>query len=67
MQRLSTVERDVAKLGDLGEKVAVIEERTRNSASSMDAIRTDVSKITGHLLDEPRTFASTPRGRPRGS
>lgn len=65
MQRLTTVERDVARLSDLGAKVATIEERTKNTAENMNAMRQDVSKITSHLLDEGRSFspAQPPRRR----
>jgi hypothetical protein len=61
MQRISAVERAVEKLSDLGARVSTIEERTKNTADNMNLMRADVSKITGFLLDEGRSFSAPKR------
>lgn len=63
MQRLTRVEQDVKDLKDVGKEVAVIGERTKNTDDNVRAMRDDVGRITGHLLDEKRTFDVKPPPR----
>lgn len=63
-QRLAEVESDVASMKDLGKDVATINERTKNTDDNMKAMRDDVGRITGALLQD-RSFA--PEARPRRS
>lgn len=65
MQRLSQVEADVAKLSDLKSQMATVEERTKNTADDMKAMREDLGRITTHLLDESRTFIRQASSRSR--
>lgn len=59
-QRLNTVERDVADMKTVTAKVGVIEERTRNTAENVQAIRDGLDHMHQVLIqkafDELRTF-----------
>lgn len=56
MARLARVEQDVRDLKDVSKDVAIIGERTKNTDDNVKAMREDIGRITGHLLEEGRTF-----------
>lgn len=62
-QRLATVERDVGKALDAVSAVAVIEERTKNTADNVKAIRDSMANLTDTLL--ARTFEELRSFRPK--
>lgn len=59
-QRLNTVERDVQDMKTVTAKVAVIEERTKNTDDNVKAIRSGMANLTDTLLgrafEELRSF-----------
>lgn len=59
-QRLATVERDVQDMKTVTAKVAVIEERTKNTDDNVKAIRSGMANLTDTLLarafEELRSF-----------
>lgn len=61
MQRLATVEHELESVKDLKSKVAVIEERTRNTDNNVTAMRDNLARLTDHLIDEGRTFGKALR------
>lgn len=59
------MEQDVAEVKGLKDQVSRIDERTKNTAVDVAAIRGEVGRLTDHLLTEPRGFSPTLRGRSR--
>lgn len=64
VQRLQTVERDLAEVKDLKEKVSAIDERTKNTQADVRDVKTDVGRLVEHMLGEQRSFMAG-RGAPR--
>lgn len=56
--RVSVLEGQVKDLRDIKAEVATIAERTRNMSDAAERQADDLSRITGHLLNEARSFAS---------
>ena len=56
--RVSVLEQDVRDLKDIKAEVATIAERTKNTNDAVGRQAGDLSRITDHLLNEARSFAS---------
>lgn len=57
--KITTLERDVAKLSDLGDKVSRIDERTKNTDDNVKDLKTSVQDLTNALLNG-RPYGSSP-------
>lgn len=56
-QRLIEVEKDVAKVGDLSDKVTRIDERTLSTDRKVGEMQGGIDRLVQHLLDDPvRSF-----------
>ncbi len=63
VQRLITVERDLADVKDLSDRVSRIDERTKSTNQQVTEVKESVDKLVSHLLNEPRSF-NEPRKPP---
>lgn len=52
-QRLIAVEKDVARVGDLSDKVSRIDERTISTDKKVGEMQGGIDRLVQHLLDEP--------------
>lgn len=63
-QRLNTVERDLAKLSELSDKVTRIDERTKNTDENVRELKGSMQELTSALLQS--VAPHIPGARARG-
>lgn len=66
VQRIATMERDVAEVKKLSDRVTAIDERTKNMKEDVADVKDAVGKLVDRFIDEGRHFAPpTPPPRRR--